>query len=68
LYYYLLGYGLNRLLGRPLVGTAPAFRRESRSAIHGQRLARIALTLAAASVCVAMLIAVDRVVTYLAAQ
>jgi glycosyltransferase involved in cell wall biosynthesis len=68
LYYYLLGYGLNRLLGRPLVGTAPAFRRESRSATYGQRLTRIVLTLAAVSVCVAMLIAVGRVVTYLAAQ
>jgi hypothetical protein len=26
LYYYLLGYALNRTFGRPVLGTAPAFR------------------------------------------
>lgn len=26
-YYYILGYALNRLLGRPVLGAAPAFRR-----------------------------------------
>ncbi|MGC8463997.1 MAG: glycosyltransferase family 2 protein [Acidimicrobiales bacterium] len=29
--YYLLAYWLNRMAGRPLIGTAPAFRRQHRS-------------------------------------
>ncbi len=28
-YYYILGYALNRVFGRPVVGTAPAFRRSA---------------------------------------
>ena len=31
LVYYLLAYWLNRITGRPVVGTAPAFRRDTRS-------------------------------------
>jgi glycosyltransferase involved in cell wall biosynthesis len=43
LYYYVLGYCLNRLLGRPVIGTAPAFRTESSPVIHGRRSVSIAL-------------------------
>lgn len=67
LYYYVLGYSLNRLLRRPLIGTAPAFRDESRTATVHDRRARTALTLGVTSAGVAMLLAVGRVVTYLAA-
>jgi glycosyltransferase involved in cell wall biosynthesis len=67
LYYYVLGYSLNRLLDRPVVGTAPAFRGTSASASLGHGLTRIALTVAAATVGVAMLVAVARVVRLLAA-
>jgi glycosyltransferase involved in cell wall biosynthesis len=37
LYYYLLGYTLNRLLRRPLIGMAPAFRAESQPRVRGLR-------------------------------
>jgi glycosyltransferase involved in cell wall biosynthesis len=43
LYYYVIGYCLNRLLGRPLIGTAPAFRVDSRPAVRGRRFVGIAL-------------------------
>jgi glycosyltransferase involved in cell wall biosynthesis len=43
LYYYVLGYCLNRLVGRPVIGTAPAFRPESRPASRGRRSVSIAL-------------------------
>jgi hypothetical protein len=34
LYYYVLGYALNRLTGRQVVGMAPAFR--AKAACHGK--------------------------------
>jgi glycosyltransferase involved in cell wall biosynthesis len=43
LYYYLLGYCLNRLLGRALIGTAPAFRVETHPVIRGRRFVGIAV-------------------------
>jgi glycosyltransferase involved in cell wall biosynthesis len=50
LYYYLLGYALNRLTGRQVVGMAPAFRAgaASRGRIHGKagEVARLSFGLA----------------------
>ena len=66
LYYYLLGYAINRLVRRPLIGTAPAFRAESRSATPGQQPARIGVTVSAATVCMAPLIAAGGLLTYVA--
>ena len=43
LFYYVLGYGLNRLLRRTVIGTAPAFRLDSPPVIRGRRFAGIAL-------------------------
>ena len=43
LYYYLLGYCLNRLFRRPLIPTAPAFRVESHPVVLGRRFVGIAL-------------------------
>ena len=39
--YYLLAYWLNRLSGRPVVGTAPAFRRGPRSSSLGLWVGRV---------------------------
>jgi glycosyltransferase involved in cell wall biosynthesis len=41
LYYYVLGYCLNRMLRRPLIGTAPAFRVESTPVVRGRRFVGI---------------------------
>jgi glycosyltransferase involved in cell wall biosynthesis len=43
LYYYLLGYTLNRLLGRPLIGMAPAFRAEPPPVVRGRRFVSTAV-------------------------
>jgi glycosyltransferase involved in cell wall biosynthesis len=43
LYYYALGYCLNRLLGRPLIGTAPAFRVQTHPVVRGRRFVGIAV-------------------------
>jgi glycosyltransferase involved in cell wall biosynthesis len=37
LYFYLLGYAVNRLLRRPLIGMAPAFRAEWSPVVRGRR-------------------------------
>jgi glycosyltransferase involved in cell wall biosynthesis len=55
LYFYLLGYCLNRLLGRPLIGTAPAFRIQTGPVVRGRRfigigLASLSVVMFAASV------------------
>jgi Glycosyltransferases involved in cell wall biogenesis len=46
LYYYVLGYCLNRLLGRPLIGTAPPFRVESGPVARGRRYVGITVATA----------------------
>lgn len=43
LVYYLLAYHLNRLFGRPVIGSAPAFRDEPRAAVRRLRTSGIAL-------------------------
>jgi glycosyltransferase involved in cell wall biosynthesis len=43
LYYYLLGYTLNRLARRPLIGMAPAFRAESAPVLRGRRFVGVAV-------------------------
>jgi glycosyltransferase involved in cell wall biosynthesis len=46
LYYYVLGYCLNRLFRRPLIGTAPAFRVESTPVIRSRRFLGITVATA----------------------
>jgi glycosyltransferase involved in cell wall biosynthesis len=48
LYYYVLGYCLNRLARRPVIGTAPAFRAESSPAVRGRHFVSIAVASASA--------------------
>ena len=53
LFYYFLAHSLNRLFGRTMIGTAPAFRSTMRPIALRRRLGR----LLAGSVCVALFIA-----------
>lgn len=52
--YYLLAYWLNRLTRRPVLGTAPAFRRDGRSSSLSSRIGRFALVAAGVVVAVVM--------------
>lgn len=56
LFYYLLAYWLNRLLGRPILGTAPTFRHDTGSGRFRQRLGRMV----AASTAVVMFVLLVR--------
>lgn len=61
LFYYLLGYGLNRLTGRRVIGTAPHFRDTRPPATWSQRFT----TLAVATVCLAAFVTAGGLLTHL---
>ncbi|MDA8070131.1 MAG: glycosyltransferase family 2 protein [Actinomycetota bacterium] len=55
LVYYVLAYWLNRLTGRPVLGTAPAFRRDDRSSSLAVWVGRVILASTAVVLAVVML-------------
>lgn len=63
-FYYLLGYGINRLTGRPLVGMAPAFRAGARPGTTRRKVERLVI----ASLCLALFLIVGGLTAHIVDQ